>query len=76
MYTVEIPYAGEVDTRCDTNYSRDQSGRIRLEIRTGRSFQTPEAVLVYSENGLNGMSQTFQKLYSQESTGAIKQDQS
>lgn len=26
-------------------------------------FQTPEAVLVYSENGMNGMSQTYQKLY-------------
>ena len=26
------------------------------------SFQTPEAMLVYSDQGLNGMSQTFQKL--------------
>ena len=26
-------------------------------------FQTPEAVLVYSDRGLNGMSQTFHKLY-------------
>ncbi|MGL5259924.1 MAG: alpha-galactosidase [Lachnospiraceae bacterium] len=28
------------------------------------SFQTPEAVMVYSKNGLNDMSQTFHKLYS------------
>ena len=33
------------------------------KLEPGESFQTPEAVLVYSENGLNGMSQTFQKLY-------------
>ena len=29
----------------------------------GESFQTPEMVMVYSETGLNGMSQTFHKLY-------------
>lgn len=29
----------------------------------GESFQSPEAVMVYSDRGLNGMSQTFHKLY-------------
>ena len=29
----------------------------------GESFQIPEMVMVYSEAGLNGMSQTFHKLY-------------
>ena len=29
----------------------------------GESFQTPEMVMVYSKAGLNGMSQTFHKLY-------------
>ena len=29
----------------------------------GEQFQTPEAVLVYSDQGLNGMSQVFHKLY-------------
>ena len=29
----------------------------------GESFQTPEMVMVYSEAGFNGMSQTFHKLY-------------
>lgn len=33
----------------------------RLE--PGEVFQTPEALLVYSEHGLNGMSQTFHKLF-------------
>src|SRR5699024_8858758 len=29
----------------------------------GESFQTPEAVMVYSGSGLNHMSQTFHRLY-------------
>lgn len=33
------------------------------ELKTGESFQTPEAVMVYSGKGLNGMSQAFHTLY-------------
>ncbi len=33
------------------------------KLEKGESFQTPEAVMVYSEQGLNGMSQTFHRLY-------------
>lgn len=29
----------------------------------GESFQTPEAVMVFSEDGINGMSQTFHRLF-------------
>jgi len=32
-------------------------------LEPGESFQTPEVVMVYSENGLGGMSRTFHKLY-------------
>lgn len=32
-------------------------------LQPGEHFQTPEAVLVYSREGLNGMSQTFHRLY-------------
>lgn len=32
-------------------------------LEEGESFQTPEMVLVYSDRGLNGMSQVFHKLY-------------
>ncbi|MBM7663167.1 alpha-galactosidase [Bacillus mesophilus] len=32
-------------------------------LESGESFQTPEVVMVYSENGLNDMSNTFHKLY-------------
>ena len=33
------------------------------KLKTGEFFQTPEVVMVYSDKGLNGMSQTFHKLY-------------
>lgn len=33
------------------------------KLAPGEGFQTPEAVLVYSHQGLNGMSQTFHRLY-------------
>jgi len=33
------------------------------KLEPGGEFQTPEAVMVYSDQGLNGMSQTFHKLY-------------
>lgn len=32
-------------------------------LKKGESFQTPETVLVYSGQGLNGMSQTYHRLY-------------
>ncbi len=33
------------------------------KLESGASFQTPEAVMVYTAHGLNQMSQTFHKLY-------------
>ncbi len=33
------------------------------KLEPGESFQTPEAVIVFSKDGLNGMSNTFHKLY-------------
>ncbi|BDG36495.1 alpha-galactosidase [Saccharococcus caldoxylosilyticus] len=32
-------------------------------LEPGESFQTPEVVMVYSDKGLNGMSQTYHQLY-------------
>lgn len=32
-------------------------------LKAGESFQTPEAIAVYSDKGLNGMSQTFHRLF-------------
>ena len=33
------------------------------ELKQGESFQTPEVVMVYSDKGLNKMSQTYHRLY-------------
>ena len=33
------------------------------KLGTGESFQTPEAVMVYTDRGLNDLSQTFHQLY-------------
>ncbi|MGT2866070.1 alpha-galactosidase [Streptococcus fryi] len=37
--------------------------RFSWLLQAGDTFQTPEVVMVYSEDGLNGMSQTYHKLY-------------
>lgn len=42
------------------------------KLEAGESFQTPEAVMVYTDQGLNHLSQTFHRLYQngwQEGTG-------
>lgn len=36
---------------------------FRWKLECGEEFQTPELVMVYSEEGLNGMSRTFHRLY-------------
>ena len=33
------------------------------ELKSGESFQTPEVIMVYSDKGLNKMSQTYHRLY-------------
>ena len=44
-------------------------------LKKGETFQTPEAVLVYSDNGMNGMSQTFHKLYRTRLARGVWRDQ-
>lgn len=36
---------------------------FKWTLKEGEKFQTPEVVMVYSDNGLNKMSQTYHKLY-------------
>ena len=48
------------DTRLSIGLNPDT---CRWRLDPGERFQTPEAVLVYSGNGLNGMSQKFHALY-------------
>ena len=70
VYGFSLVYSGnhfeqvEVDT---FDMARVQIGihpeGFEWKLLSGESFQSPEAVLVYSDSGLNGMSQTFHKLY-------------
>lgn len=70
VYGFSFVYSGnflaqvEVDTY---NVSRIMMGihpnGFTWRLEQGESFQTPEAVLVYSDQGMNGMSQTFHGLY-------------
>ena len=43
-------------------------------LEPGETFQTPEAVLVYSDKGLNNMSQTYHDLYSKRLCRGIYRD--
>ncbi len=45
------------------------------ELQQGESFQTPEVVMVYSDQGLNKMSQTYHKLYRSRLTRGQWRDQ-
>lgn len=70
VYGFSLVYSGnhveqaEVDT---CNMTRVQIGihpeGFTWPLLPGESFQSPEAVMVYSDSGLNGMSQTYHRLY-------------
>lgn len=69
-YGFHLVYSGEfisnieVDSYAQTRLQMGISPtHFNWELNPGGTFQTPEAVMVYSEAGLNGMSQTFHKLY-------------
>lgn len=64
IYSGNFRIQAEVDTHDTTRVTVgiNPSG-FDWKLDANESFQTPEAVMVYSENGMNGMSQTFHKLY-------------
>ncbi|MGN0431769.1 MAG: alpha-galactosidase [Lachnospiraceae bacterium] len=70
VYGINLVYSGNFLTLAD----RGQFDSVRLmtginpegflwKLNPGESFQAPEAVLVYSAEGLNGMSHAFHDLY-------------
>ncbi len=72
VYGINLIYSGNFLTLAE----RGQFDSVRLmtginpegfcwKLDPGESFQTPEAVLVYSAEGLNGMSHAFHDLYRQ-----------
>ena len=70
VYGFSLVYSGNHCERCEL----DTTGMLRCNaginpegfawaVRPGESFWSPECVMVYSESGLNGMSNVFHKLY-------------
>lgn len=67
---VNLVYSGDFEISVDENayhmtrlVAGIHSRHFSWHLTPGTSFQTPEAVMVYSDTGLNGMSQTFHALY-------------
>ena len=70
VYGMDLVYSGNFRTLIERNQFdtvRTMTGinpeDFRWELTPGASFQTPEAVLVYSDEGLGGMSRCFHDLY-------------
>lgn len=70
VYAVNLVYSGNFLAQAEL----DQFGSVRAqiglhpdtfswELKPGESFETPEAILNYSQEGLNGMSHNFHWLY-------------
>jgi len=70
VYGMDLIYSGNFRTLQERNQFdniRMMTGinpeDFRWELKRGADFQTPEAVLVYSNEGIGGMSRTFHDLY-------------
>ena len=70
VYGFNLVYSGSFDITVDVDYY--ETTRVNMGINPdgflwrlepGERFDTPEAVLVFSEEGLGGMSRTFHRLY-------------
>lgn len=64
VYSGNFLMQAEVDTYDTTRiYAGIHPDGFGWTLKTGESFQTPEAVMAYSSEGLNHLSQTFHTLY-------------
>lgn len=64
IYSGNFLMQAEVDTHDTTRILAGiHPDTFDWKLESGESFQTPEAVLVYTDQGLNAMSQTYHKLY-------------
>ncbi len=64
IYSGNFRIQAEVDTHDVTRVTVGINPEgFDWKLEPGEEFQTPEAVMVYSCHGLNGMSQTFHRLY-------------
>lgn len=70
VYGFSLVYSGNFSAQVEVDtyhVTRAMIGinpfRFNWQLDPNASFQTPEAVMVYSDKGLNGMSQAFHELY-------------
>lgn len=81
VYAMSLVYSGNFHAEAEV----DSSGIVRLAIglnpfdfawtlQPGESFQTPEAVLVYTDKGLGGMSRIYHRLYRERLCRGIHRD--
>ena len=64
VYSVNFLAQVEVNTHQMTRVTMGiHPEMFSWQLNAGESFQTPEVVMVYSDQGLNKMSQTFHRLY-------------
>ncbi|MBR3955077.1 MAG: alpha-galactosidase [Clostridia bacterium] len=64
VYSCNFLAEAEVDSNCGTRVIMGiNPSSFGWHLEAGEEFCTPEAVMVFSEEGLGGMSRTFHKLY-------------
>jgi len=70
VYSFSLVYSGNFALEAEVESDDQTRAMIGINpfdfswrLATGESFQTPEAVMVYSNTGLGGMSRTYHKLY-------------
>lgn len=70
VFGIHLVYTGEFVSNVEVdeyNQTRVQMGinpeHFNWEVKAGEAFQTPETVMVYSADGLNGMSQEYHRFY-------------
>lgn len=70
VYGFSLVYSGSFAASAEVDQFRTARVTLGLNpfdfewlLESGQSFQTPEAVLVYSSEGLGGMSRTYHRLY-------------
>lgn len=82
VFGFSLVYSGNFEAKAEVD--QFDTTRVSLGINAfdfswllmpGESFQTPEAVMVYSSEGLGGMSRTYHKLYRTRLCRGIHRDQ-
>ena len=70
VYSMNLVYSGNFLANVEVDMYHNTRMQIGINpfdfewlLESGEEFQTPEAVLVYSDKGLNGMSQIYHNLY-------------